>query len=651
MVREIEAGNVGTVIVKDMSRFGRNYLQVGFYTEIMFPDKGVRFIAVNNSIDSAKPQENDFTPFLNIMNEFYSRDTSNKIKAIFRARMQDGKRCSGSVPYGYVRSPSDKQTLVVDPEAAQVVRQIFDLACQGMGPAKIADFLCESQVLIPSAYQRLHHPEYCRNDYRNPYRWSGNTVNTILSRREYLGETILGKSVCENFKTKKRRAATPEEQLVFPNTHEAIIDQETWDTAHQMRKRAPRRRPNGSDSHRLSGLVYCADCGARLSYHDCTASRCRDTTYDSDLGFQCSHYGNLHHDCTSHYIKASVLEAIILRAVQSVTHFAKEHEAEFLKTVQAAWEERYAQSLAAEKQELATATHRLAELDNLIRGLFEGSVTGVMPERQIQRLSKAYDEEQTALEKRIAELEASLAEIPDVKQNEARFLALVRKYEDITEVTNEMLYAFVEKILVHAPTGGRSAKRRQQIDVYFSFIGTFVPPGVEEEEEAKRAEQEQQRAERRRATQQRSAQRRKERLAALREAAKTDAAAAAEYEAYRVQYRAYGKNYRERRRARERSSDMHEQQFGRYGRMHLQYLKQDRPVLYIAMVMDGNLWPYLEELNNQAQKRMERLTSQMAAREGVTEALKAEDPMAWVGKMENIRSRAEEILLRELIYR
>ena len=549
MVREIEAGNVSTVIVKDMSRFGRNYLQVGFYTEIMFPDKGVRFIAVNNSIDSAKPQENDFTPFLNIMNEFYSRDTSNKIKAIFRARMQDGKRCSGSVPYGYVRSPSDKQTLVVDPEAAQVVRQIFDLACQGMGPAKIADFLCESQVLIPSAYQRLHHPEYCRNDYRNPYRWSGNTVNTILSRREYLGETILGKSVCENFKTKKRRAATPEEQLVFPNTHEAIIDQETWDTAQQMRKRAPRRRPNGSDSHRLSGLVYCADCGARLSYHDCTGSRCRDTAYDSDLGFQCSHYGNLHHDCSSHYIKASVLETIILRAVQSVTHFAKEHEAEFLKTVQTAWEERYAQSLAAEKQELATATHRLAELDNLIRGLFEGSVTGVMPERQLQRLAKAYDEEQTALEKRIAELEASLAEIPDVKQNEARFLALVRKYEDITEVTNEMLYAFIEKILVHAPTGGRSAQRRQQIDVYFSFIGTFVPPGVEEEEEAKRAEQEQQRAERRRATQQRSAQRRKERLAALREAAKTDAAAAAKYEAYRVRCRAYGKNYRERRRA------------------------------------------------------------------------------------------------------
>ena len=289
--------------------------------------------------------------------------------------------------------------------------------------------------------------------------------------------------------------------MVFPNTHEAIIDQETWDTAQQMRKRAPRRRPNGSDSHRLSGLVYCADCGARLSYHDCTTSRCRDTAYDSDLGFQCSHYGNLHHDCTSHYIKASVLEAIILRAVRSVTHFAKEHEAEFLKTVQTAWEECYAQSLAAEKQELATATHRLAELDNLIRGLFEGGVTGVMPERQIQRLSKAYDEEQTALEKRIAELEASLSEIPDVKQNETRFLALVRKYEDITEVTNEMLYAFVEKILVHAPTGGRSAQRRQQIDVYFSFIGTFVPPGVEEEEEAKRAEQEQQRAERRRANQ------------------------------------------------------------------------------------------------------------------------------------------------------
>lgn len=241
MIAEIEAGHIATVIVKDMSRFGRNYLEVGFYTEIQFPSKGVRFIAINNNVDSANPTDNDFTPFLNIMNEWYAKDTSNKIRAVFKSRMQDGKRCSGSIPYGYKRVPGDKQTLHIDAEAAAVVRRIFDMAASGASLAQIGQTLSDEKVLIPSAYEERHHPEAARNhSYHDPYRWNTTTLTYILDRQEYLGHTVLCKSIRENFKLKKRRAATPEERIIFKNTHEAIIDQETWDKAQRLRKRNPK---------------------------------------------------------------------------------------------------------------------------------------------------------------------------------------------------------------------------------------------------------------------------------------------------------------------------------------------------------------------------------------------------------------------------
>ena len=224
----VEQGLVDTIIVKDLSRFARNYLQVGYYTEILFPKKGVRFIAINNNVDSATPQDNDFTPFLNIMNEWYAKDTSNKIKAIFKSRMKDGMRCSGSIPYGYKRKPDDKQALIVDEPAAEVVRKIFRLVCQGNSTTAIAEMLTADKVLIPSAYAALNQPKNCRHkNVADPYRWSATTVGYILDRQEYLGHTVLGKSICENFKTKQRRAATPDELMIFPDTHEAIIDQDT----------------------------------------------------------------------------------------------------------------------------------------------------------------------------------------------------------------------------------------------------------------------------------------------------------------------------------------------------------------------------------------------------------------------------------------
>ena len=290
LLEEVEAGRVETLVVKDLSRFGRNYLQVGYYTEILFPKKGVRFIAINNNVDSATPQDNDFTPFLNIMNEWYAKDTSNKIKAIFKSRMKDGMRCSGSIPYGYKRKPDDKQTLIVDEPAAEVVRKIFRLVCQGNSTTAIAEMLTADKVLIPSAYAALNQPKNCRHkNVADPYRWSATTVGYILDRQEYLGHTVLGKSICENFKTKQRRAATPDELMIFPDTHEAIIDQDTWDIARKIRSKKKPRVANGTYSHRLSGLVYCADCGSRMGYISPEANHSK-THYDSDSAFQCGNY-------------------------------------------------------------------------------------------------------------------------------------------------------------------------------------------------------------------------------------------------------------------------------------------------------------------------------------------------------------------------
>lgn len=401
LLEEIEAGRVETLVVKDLSRFGRNYLQVGYYTEILFPKKGVRFIAINNNVDSAAPQDNDFTPFLNIMNEWYAKDTSNKIKAIFKSRMKDGMRCSGSIPYGYKRKPDDKQTLIVDKPAAEVVRKIFRLAFQGNSTTAIADILTAEQVLIPAAYAALHNPKNCRHkSVKDPCRWNATTVGYILDRQEYLGHTVLGKSICENFKTKQRRAATPDELMIFPDTHEAIIDQDTWDIARKIRMKKKPRAANGTYSHRLSGLVYCADCGARMGFISPDAKH-GDKHYDSDSAFQCGNYRNTAAECVSHYVKTSVLEAAVLQAIQTVSKYVLENEAEFIDQLRAVWNEHQTRATSNGQHELVDARKRMTELDEKIRKLYESALNGLLPERQAQRMIQQYDEEQILLEKRI----------------------------------------------------------------------------------------------------------------------------------------------------------------------------------------------------------------------------------------------------------
>ena len=531
LLEEIEAGRVETLVVKDLSRFGRNYLQVGYYTEILFPKRGVRFIAINNNVDSATPQDNDFTPFLNIMNEWYAKDTSNKIKAIFKSRMKDGMRCSGSIPYGYKRKPDDKQTLIVDEPAAEVVSKIFRLACQGNSTTAIADALTAEQVLIPAAYAALHNPKNCRHkSVKDPCRWNATTVGYILDRKEYLGHTVLGKSICENFKTKQRRAATPDELMIFPDTHEAIIDQDTWDIARKVRMKKKPRVANGTYSHRLSGLVYCADFGARMGFISPEAKH-GDKHYDSDSAFQCGNYRSATAECVSHYVKTSVLEAVILQAIQTVSKYVLENEAEFIDQLRAVWNEHQTRATNSGQQELAEARKRMSDLDGKIQKLYESALNGLLPERQAQRMIQQYDEEQILLEKRIEELE-SLVQQDEIKEvDTSRFIALVKKYRDCEELTDTMLYAFIDRIEVHEATGGRTVYRQQKIDIHFNFIGNYYPPEetISEEERIAAIEADQLRKKQEKGK--RAAERKKQKLEALRMAAEAgDPEAISKYE-------------------------------------------------------------------------------------------------------------------------
>lgn len=366
LLGEINADHVATVIVKDMSRFGRNYLQVGYYTDVLFPEKHVRFIAINNNIDSARPGSNDFTPFLNIMNEWYAKDTSRKIKSIFHARMQKGLRCSGAVPFGYTREPGDKQTLVVAPDEAAIVKRIFHMAADGMTMTEIATKLTNEKVLNATAFRQKYHPENVHSvRYCEPYFWSATSVSHILVRKEYLGCTVLGKTKSVDFKRKKKSHVPEEEQLVFPNTHEAIIDQDTWDLAQKIMNRSAKRTKLGITS-RLSGLVYCADCGRRMNYCSYHAKAAPEA--DSSYTFQCSGFSRRPRSCTSHYIKESTIEKAIAKAVRMVMKCAFSDEAAFVDDLQKQFDEKNGDRHSSERKELTKINNRIMELGRLTRG-------------------------------------------------------------------------------------------------------------------------------------------------------------------------------------------------------------------------------------------------------------------------------------------
>ena len=470
MLADIEAGKVGTVIVKDMSRLGRNYLQVGMYTEMIFPQKGVRFIAINDGVDSAQG-ENDFAPLRNIFNEWLVRDTSKKIKAVKRSKGMSGKPITSKPVYGYLMD--EDENFIIDEEAAPVVRQIYSLCLAGNGPTKIARMLTEQQIPTPGTLEyrrtgstRRYHPGYeCK--------WATNTVVHLLENREYTGCLVNFKTEKPSYKLKHSIENPPEKQAVFENHHEPIIDRETWERVQELRKQ--RKRPNRYDEVGLfSGILFCADCGSVMYQQRYQTDKRKQDCYI------CGSYKKRTADCTAHFIRTDLLTAGVLSNLRKVTSYAAKHEARFMKLLIEQNEDGDRRRNAAKKKELEAAEKRIAELSAIFKRLYEDSVTGRISDERFTELSADHEAEQKELKERAARLREELSKAQEATANAEKFMNVVRRHTTIEELTPTLLREFVEKIVVHesvALDGKRRGKlRRQEIEIYYSFVGKVELP-------------------------------------------------------------------------------------------------------------------------------------------------------------------------------
>ena len=474
MLEEIRAGNVATVIIKDQSRIGRDVVEVGLLKRT-FDEYHVRFIAANDNLDTANGFD-IMSIFRDVINEWYVADTSRKIKTVFKSRMEKGLRCSGSVSYGYLASKENKGEWVIDEEAAAVVRRIFHSVVAGESIASIARALRTEKIPIPSEHWKRIGAPVRAAKYTDPYAWSTTTISYILKRPEYTGRKVLGKTVCENYKTKSTRKTAPEEQYIFDGEIPAIVDEETWNTVQRLmgtKRRAPKRQ---NTPNRLTGLLYCADCGHKLTHHQPSPSKKK--VYDADDYYICGNYRQLTRDCTIHYIKTSTIEKLILTAIREVSAYVREDEKEFIRIVRDAASAGQEQTAREQKKRLRQVEKRIAELDELIRKLYEGNATGKIPDKHFNRLLVEYDTEQNALEQEAAELKEGITAQAEDGMRAQRFVSLVRRYTNFDELTAPMLNEFIEKVVVHEADKS-TGDRRQKVDVYFNFIGCFVPPKPE----------------------------------------------------------------------------------------------------------------------------------------------------------------------------
>jgi DNA invertase Pin-like site-specific DNA recombinase len=478
MLAEVEAGNVAAVICKDLSRIGRDYLKVGFYTEVLFHEKGVRFIAISNNIDSATG-ENEFAPFMNIMAEWYARDTSRKIKTVLHAKGNSGKHMTNSAVYGYRKSQDDKNLWLIDEEAASIVRRIFRMTIEGKGPYQIARTLTDEKVTRPSVYIALRDGgTYTPASASEPYNWGGKTVENILARPEYIGSTVNFRTYKDSYKSKKKNSRPQEEWTVVDGTQEPIVDTETWRIAQKCRKVKRRGTPT-CDPNPLTGLVYCATCGSRMFNHKGTLA----WKYDSQDAYACNKYSKYPPKCTMHYIKTSVLRTLVLDAIKSVSGFVRDSEEEFVRLVRETSELQSTEAAKTQKEQLLKSRKRSTELDGLIKGLYEDKVAGSLSAKRFEILSREYEDEQEELERQIAELQAGLERFEEDGDRAEKFIGLVRRYTDFKELTASMLNEFVEKILVHEAEGARKGfGRSQKVEIYLNFIGKFDVPGQKEAE-------------------------------------------------------------------------------------------------------------------------------------------------------------------------
>ena len=508
MLADIEAGKIGTVIVKDMSRIGRDYLQVGFYTEVMFREKGVRFIAISNGVDSDRRESAEFAPFLNIMNEWYVRDTSRKITTVLKARGMSGKaHTNNRCCYGYKKDENNPDQWVIDEEAANVVRRIFAMCMDGKGPYQIARELAEAEIERPEYYlgTRGRGVNTKSFDEEHPYAWRGNTVKDILKRPEYTGCTVNFRTKKESYKDKRPVKVDKSEWVIFENTQEAIIDKHTWEMVQKLIE-TPRRKTVFEENNPLTGKVFCADCGSKMYHHRNAQGIWKKDYYNAgkmvyhapEDRYDCS--GNklglqmYEKRCSSHSVTTKALEALILETIKRTCDYAVENEKEFREQICSLSTEQQGETTIRLKKRISKTQKRINEVNRLIKKLYEDNISGKLNDKRFNAMLSDYEAELDSLEEEMERDTEELQGMDEKKVDADYFMELVQKYTSFEELTPSMLNEFVDKVMVHKAVG-KGANRVQDIDIYLNYIGRFVVPEVEvemtEEErlaEAKRQE-------------------------------------------------------------------------------------------------------------------------------------------------------------------
>lgn len=475
MIRLAEAGKVRTVIVKDMSRMGRDYLKVGYYTESFFAERDIRYIAINDGVDSDKG-DNDFTPFRNLFNDFYARDTSKKIRAVMRAKGNAGEHICTNPPYGYMKAPADKKKWIVDEEAAEIVKRIFDLCIAGKGPMQIAKLLTAEHVLTVKAH-------YAQRDGKplpeKPYTWSPKSVAGILERPEYTGCTVNFKTYSKSHKLKKRLHNAPENQRIFPNTQPAIIEEQVFARVQELRENKRRPAKQAERQGLFSGLLYCADCGSKL--HFATG---KNMTPQQDC-YRCSRYKSNTGDCTMHFIREETLKLFVLQRIFDVTALFFDDAMAFEEAAKKQRFQEAEKEAKKRRREITQAEKRIGELDRIFKRIYEDDISGTISHERFLKLSADYEAEQKELTEQVKAWRQAVETFEQDQADFASFAAIVRKYVGIRELTPTIVNEFVKKIIVHAPDKS-SGHRRQKIELVWNFIGEVNLPGDDQTVERQR---------------------------------------------------------------------------------------------------------------------------------------------------------------------
>ena len=476
MMDEVERGGVDAILIKDMSRLGRDHLRVGLFLERL-RETGVRLIAVAEGIDTAKG-EDDFMPFRNIIAEWHARDTSRKIRAIFGARTAQGKSVTGAVPYGYLHDPQDRQKWIIDEEAAPVVQRIFRSVIDGKSLTQIADGLTADKILTPNAHWEHIGASVSRGAHNaDPTKWAIATVIVILKKEEYMGWKVLNKTGTENYKSKKRQP-TPENKLIFKDAHPAIIDEETWTVVQRLRE--TRRRPEriGGGPNPLTGILFCADCGEKMYHKKGNTGRPDHPHHE----YVCSSYRHYSRSCTCHYIRVAVIEKLILEAIQRTSGYVRDNEAEFVKRVRVEAAVQQEAAVKESRKKLMKFKRRREEVTVLVKRLYESYATDKIPERHFSELLTGYDTEQTTLDSEIEKLQSEIDRYNTDSVRADKFIELVKRHTEFTALSAALLNEFIEKVIIYEAVK-INGKRTMQVDIHLNYIGKFELPEWEEEQE------------------------------------------------------------------------------------------------------------------------------------------------------------------------